>query len=113
MKFIVTAGQQSDYTQADMLIDSITNAYVIADKGYDSTAFRLKIIEQNCISVIPPRVNRKEQYEYDKHLYKERHAVECLFSKIKYFRRVFSRFDKSLRNFSAFLSFAGACIWLR
>lgn len=113
LKFIITAGQQSDYTQADMLINGITNAYVIADKGYDSIAFRLKITEQNCISVIPPRVNRKKQYEYDRHLYKERHAIECLFSKIKHFRRVFSRFDKSLRNFSAFLSFAGVCIWLR
>src|SRR5262245_55490630 len=33
LKFIITAGQQSDYTQADMLIDGITNVYVIADKG--------------------------------------------------------------------------------
>ena len=113
LKFIVTAGQRNDITQANALLDGVVDAYVIADKGYDSTELRLKIVEQNCISVIPPRANRKEQYEYDEHLYKERHAVECLFSKMKHFRRVFSRFDKSIRNFSAFLSFAGACIWLR
>jgi transposase len=113
LKFIVTAGQRNDITEADMLIKDITNAYIIADKGYDSTELRLKIAQQDCISVIPPRSNRKEQYEYDEHLYKERHAIECLFSKLKHFRRVFSRFDKSLRNFLAFLSFAGACIWLR
>jgi transposase len=113
LRFIVTAGQRNDITQANMLLEGITDAYVIADKGYDSTELRLKILEQNCISVIPPRANRKEQYEYDEHLYKERHAVECLFSKMKHFRRVFSRFDKSARNFSAFLSFAGTCIWLR
>ena len=113
LRFIVTAGQRSDITQANMLLEGIANAYVIADKGYDSTDLRLKIVEQNCISVIPSRRNRKEQYEYDEHLYKERYAIECLFSKMKHFRRVFSRFDKSLRNFSAFLSFAGACIWLR
>jgi transposase len=113
LKFIVTAGQRNDITQANALLDGFVDAYVIADKGYDSTELRLKIVEQNCISVIPPRTNRKEQYEYDEHLYKERHAIECLFSKIKHFRRVFSRFDKSIRNFSAFLSFAGACIWLR
>lgn len=113
LKFIVTAGQKNDITQADILIEGIGNAYVIADKGYDSTELRLKIIEQNCIAVIPSRVNRKEKYEYDKHLYQERHTIECLFSKLKYFRRICSRFDKSLRNFSAFLSFAGALIWLR
>jgi transposase len=113
LKFIVTAGQRNDITQANALLDGVVDAYVIADKGYDSTELRLKIVEQNCTSVIPPRANRKEQYEYDEHLYKERHAVESLFSKMKHFRRVFSRFDKSIRNFSAFLSFAGACIWLR
>jgi len=113
LKFIVTAGQRNDITQANFLLEGITNAHVIADKGYDSTEFRLKITEQNCIFVIPSRSNRKKQYEYDEHLYKERHAIECLFSKIKHFRRVFSRFDKSIRNFSAFLSFVGACIWLR
>ena len=113
LKFIITAGQRNDITQANALLENVTNAYVIADKGYDSTELRLKIIEQNCISVIPPRSNRKNQYEYDEHLYKERHAVECLFSKMKHFRRVFSRFDKSARNFSAFLSFVGTCLWLR
>jgi transposase len=55
----------------------------------------------------------KEQYKYDEHLYKETHAIECLFSKMQHFRRIFSRFDKSARNFLVFLSFVGACIWLR
>lgn len=113
LKFVVTAGQRNDITQANLLLEGVTDAHVIADKGYDSTELRIKIMEQNCTSVIPPRSNRKNQYEYDEHLYKERHAIECLFSKIKHFRRVFSRFDKSMRNFSAFLSFVGACIWLR
>ncbi|MCX5924809.1 MAG: IS5/IS1182 family transposase, partial [Candidatus Dependentiae bacterium] len=39
--------------------------------------------------------------------------VECCFSKMKQFRRIFSRFDKTKRNFLSFLSFVGACLWLR
>jgi transposase len=113
LKFIITAGQRNDITQADALLENVSNAYVIADKGYDSTKLRLKITNQNYVSVIPPRANRKNQYEYDEHLYKERHAVECLFSKMKHFRRIFSRFDKSARSFVSFLSFVGACLWLR
>ena len=89
------------------------NAYVIADKGYDSLEFRLQITDQKCISVIPPRSNRKEQFEYDEHLYKERNPIECMFSKMKHFRRIFSRFDKSAKNFCSFLSFTGAILWLR
>ena len=113
LKFVITPGQRNDITQADVLLKDISESYIIADKGYDSTELRSKLIEQNCIPVISPRSNRKEQYSYDEHLYKERHAIECLFSKIKHFRRVFSRFDKSARNFLSFLSFVGACIWLR
>jgi transposase len=113
LKFVVTPGQRNDITQADILLKDVSESYVIADKGYDSTELRSKLIEKNCVPVIPSRSNRKEQYPYDEHLYKERHAIECLFSKMKHFRRVFSRFDKSARNFLSFLSFVGACIWLR
>jgi transposase len=113
LKFIITPGQQSDITQANFLLKDVVNSYVLADKGYDSSDLRLKIIEQNCIPVIPSRSNSRNPYQYDKYVYKERHAIECLFSKMKHFRRVFSRFYKSMRNFSAFLSFVGVCIWLR
>ena len=44
--------------------------------------------------MIPPRKNRKEPREYDLHLYKERHLIECFFNKIKHYRRLFSRFEK-------------------
>jgi transposase len=113
LRFIVTAGQRSDITQASDLLKSTTESYVLADKGYDSSLLRLKLIEQNCKPVIPSKLNSKNPFKYDKFIYKERHLIECFFSKIKYFRRVFSRFDKSVRNFSAFLAFVGACIWLR
>lgn len=113
LQFIITPGQTSDVTQAKKLLDNVSSSYVIADKAYGSSIIRAYIKEKNCIDVIPSKANSLQPIEYDKHIYKERHAIECFFSKIKYFRRVFSRFDKSARNFTAFLSFVGACIWLR
>lgn len=113
LKITITAGQKNDITQADTLLHNVFNAYVIADKGYSSKVLRSKIIAQHCQPVIPPKSNALQPWEYDTHIYKERHVIECFFSKIKYFRRVFSRFDKSARNFMAFLSFVGACLWLR
>lgn len=65
------------------------------------------------MAVIPPRTNRKEQREYDTHLYQERHVVECFIGKIKHYRRVFSRFDKLASRYLGFLQFAAALIWLR
>ncbi len=71
------------------------------------------IIEQGAQAVIPPRANRREQREYDRHLYRERHLVECFINKIKHYRRVFSRFEKLSKNYLGFLSFVSALIWLR
>lgn len=113
LQFIITPGQTSDITQAKFLLDDVYNSQVIADKAYGSIEVRTQIRKQNCKDVIPSRVNSLEPVEYDKHIYKERHAIECFFSKMKYFRRIFSRFDKSARNFASFLSFVGALIWLR
>lgn len=113
LKIILTPGQRNDVTQATYLLENVENSYVIADKGYDSSAVRDQIIQQNNVSVIPSRENSTAPVNYDKDIYKSRYVVECFFSKIKYFRRVFSRFDKSARNFSSFISFAGAILWLR
>ena len=113
LKFIITSGQRNDCTQAKALLENVKNSEVMADKAYDSNDIRKQIVDQNCNAVIPPRKNRIKSYDYDEFLYKERHVIECFFGKIKHFRRVFSRFDKSARNFTAFLSFVGAIIWLR
>lgn len=71
------------------------------------------VFNNECIAIIPPKKNRKEQREYDKHIYKERHLVEYFFSKTKHFRRIFSRFDKSADVLLSFLNFVGALIWMR
>ncbi|QQR49192.1 IS5 family transposase [bacterium] len=113
LKIIITPGQRNDITQAETLLKATQNSCVIADRGYDSDALRTLLNNQKCTVVIPPRSNRKIQYEYDEHLYKERHLVECFFSKIKHFRHVFSRFDKKAQNYLSFVSFVGAILWLR
>ena len=86
---------------------------IIADKAYDSNDFIEILKEQQCEPNIPLAKNRKEPRDYDEHLYKERHAIECFFGKIKHFRRIFSRFDKSAQSYLSFLHFVGVLIWIR
>ncbi|ETO91392.1 MAG: hypothetical protein P857_307 [Candidatus Xenolissoclinum pacificiensis L6] len=81
--------------------EDIKSTTVIGDKGYDSKKFRDHLDDKQCKVVIPPRRNRKVQYEYDKHIYIERHVIECFFGKLKHFRRVFSRFDKTKSSYQA------------
>ena len=109
----MTAGQRSDHTQAAALIAGFETEYVIADKGYDSDEFRLAIAAANATAVIPSKASRKVPYDYDEHLYKERHLVECFINKLKHFRRCFSRFDKLASRYLGFLALSSALIWLR
>jgi len=67
---------------------------VIADQGHDAQQFIEYLTDAGMVAVIPARTNRKEARDYDIHLYRERHVVECFIGKINHYRRVFSRFDK-------------------
>jgi transposase len=113
LRFLLTGGQRHDITQANDLIENFEFECVIADRSYDSEEFLQKIAEKEAITVIPPRRNRKDHRDYDHHLYKERHLIECFFNKIKHYRRIFSRFEKLDKRLLGFLSLAGALIWLR
>jgi len=113
LKIIVTEGNASDITCASALMEGHRDITIIADKGYDSNDFLIEGLVNGFTMEIPPKKNRNYQRKYDKHVYKERHLIECFMGKIKHFRRVFSRFDKTIRNFKAFLFFAAAHIWLR
>jgi transposase len=113
LRFILTGGERNDITQAERLIENFAAEYVIADKGYDSEAFVLKLKARNSEVVIPSRSNHKVQRKIDEHLYKERHLIENQISKLKHFCRVFSRFDKLAKNYLSFIHFASTVIWLR
>ena len=113
LNIAITGGNASDMSKAQELIENATDTRIIADKGYDANDLILQGLMQDCEVVIPPKKNRILQREYDQHTYKDRHLVECFFGKIKHFRRIFSRFDKSLRNFASFIYLACAHVWLR
>jgi transposase len=113
MKFILSPGNDHDITQAEELTKELVNTKLLADKGYDSKKFVDYLKKKDCEAVIPSRSNSKEKRGVDKYLYKERHFVENFFSKIKWFRRTFSRFCKTSSSFMAFLHFASTLIWLR
>ena len=113
LKIVLTGGNMSDIDSAQELVSENSNLKILADKGYDSNDFIISGLMRNCEMVIPPRKNRIYQREYDEHIYKERHVVECFFGKIKHFRRVFSRFEKAKENFASFVYLACAHVWLR
>ena len=113
LHFTLTGGQVHDITQAEALITDYSAENVIADKAYDSDGFLQVVVNYGAVPVIPPRSKRKVSRQYDKHLYRERHLVQCFINKIKHYRHIFSRFDKLANRYLGFISFVGALIWLR
>lgn len=101
-----------DITQAEALIEGFAMQQVIGDKGYDSKPFIATIEQAGAQAVIPPRENRREPRDYDRHLYRERHLIECLFNRLKQFRRIATRYEKLARNFLSMLNLVGAYVWL-
>ena len=112
VRWLLTPGQESDISQAPALLEGFSPERVIADKGYDADSFIDKIRSLGAEPVIPPRSNRVEQREYDRHWYKNRNLVERFFNRIKQFRRIATRYEKLDRNFMAMIDIACICIWL-
>lgn len=113
LRLLLTAGQRHDSPQASALIEGFEPQVLIADKGYDSGPLLESVTARGIEAVIPPKKNRLVQREYDRHLYRERHLIECFINKIKQYRRVFSRFEKLSKNYLGLLSFVSALVWLR
>jgi transposase len=86
VRFTLTAGQKGDAPQAAALIEGFPAAVVMADTAYDADHLRKAIAAKGALAVIPNNPSRALKYPLDKHLYAQRHLVECCFSKLKQFR---------------------------
>jgi transposase len=113
VEFKLTPGQAADISEAEALLENHDFDAVLGDKGFDSKKLIDFIQSRGAEAVIPPRSNLKDQREYDRHLYKERNLVERFINRIKQFRRVATRFEKTARNFLAFVQLASIMVLLQ
>jgi transposase len=65
VRLLLTAGQTSEYTQAEALVKGFEAGYVLVDKGYNADTFISAIAENQAIPVIPAKKNRKVSRELD------------------------------------------------
>ena len=112
IRIALSAGNIHDIVPAGEMLSGLHPFYVLADRAYDCNKFIRLAESQGAQAVIPPRRNRIDQREYDRHIYKERHLVECFFAKIKKFRRVSTRYDKLERIYRAPVMIAACMVCL-
>ena len=115
--FHLTGGQEHDLAGADALLPELEAETLIADKAFDADARVLEPLaeagkEAGKTAVIPPRNTRKTPRAFDTDLYKARHLIENFFAKLKQFRAIATRYDKTARCFLAGIHLAATAIWL-
>ncbi|MFE8647284.1 IS5 family transposase [Sphingomonas sp. NCPPB 2930] len=111
--FHLTPGQAHDLEGADALLADTPAQTVIADKAYDAQARLVApLLERGKSVVIPSRATNKHPREHDRHLYKARHLIENFFARLKQYRAIATRYDKTARNFLGAIHLAACMAWL-
>ena len=102
-----------DLEGADALLPDMAADALLADKAFDADKRVIEpLLARGKSIVIPPKSNRKGQRDFDKDAYKARHLIENFFCKLKQYRAIATRYDKTARNFLAAIYLAAAIIWL-
>jgi transposase len=113
VRFVLMPGQRNDIMGVRPLIEGLSFDALLADKAFDANWLRADIFERGAQAVIPPRKHRKTQIDYDADMYKWRHLVENYFAKIKEFRGIATRYDKTDDSFRANINLTATLIACR
>ena len=113
LSFFLTGGQAHDLVRADHLLPSMQAETLIADKAFDADERVLvPLAAAGKTSVIPPKANRRFPRDFDRDIYQARHLIENFFAKLKQFRAIATRYDKTAQNFLAAIHLTAGLIWL-
>ena len=114
LRVVLGPGQQADCRRVAELLDAAEGASnVLADKAYDTDAVLARVATMGAQAVIPSKKNRRVQRVIDRHLYRDRNKIERFFSRLKQFRRLATRYDKTASSFLGMVHFVSALLWLR
>lgn len=106
MAFLLSAGNVDDCTEAVSLLKllpALKDCDILADKAYGTKEIRTYLHDQSARYTIPPKVNTKQPWPFDKETYKRRNVIERFFNRLKEFRRAETRYDKRDDSFLALL----------
>ncbi len=111
--FFLTGGEAHDLVGADHLLPKVQANTILADKAFDADERVIRpLLEAGKTAVIPSKKGRKSPRDYDRDLFKARHLIENFFAKLKQFRAIATRYDKTARNFLAAIHLAAVVTWL-
>ena len=111
---VLGAGQQHDCTRALELLQAVQKTgKVLADKAYDTNQVLAAVAALGAEAVIPSQPRRRMARPVDRACYRQRNRIERLMSRLKQFRRLATRYDKTASSYLGFVHFVCALMWLR
>ncbi|MFJ2864128.1 IS5 family transposase [Kitasatospora sp. NPDC087314] len=134
LAFVVTAGNINDCTQLTTVMDAIRVPrigpgrprirpdHLLGDKGYSSKAIRTWLRQRRITHTIPERADQVANRQrggrkggrppvFDKQLYKQRNVVERCFNRLKQWRGLATRYDKTAMSYRAAVTLASLLMW--
>lgn len=101
VRFVILPGQASDLAGMPELLEGLSFGALIGDKAFDADWLLGDIDGRGAEAVIPSKRHRREPRDHDPEMYGWRHQIENFFAKIKEFRAVATRYDKTDESFAA------------
>jgi putative transposase len=108
LRIIMTAGHRSDCPYGPELVNGFRPRAILADRAYDTNAMIAKAAELKAELVVPSKSNRKFPRCITKSVYKRRNIIERVIGRLKDYRRLSMRFEKTDSNFFSFIFIAAA-----
>jgi transposase len=110
VRFVLLPGQRHDTVGVPPLIEGIAFGALLGDKAFDVDWLRAELDARGAVAVIPPKAGRKTFIPCDRAMYRWRHLIENYFARLKEFRAVATRYDKTDGSFRATINLAAAII---
>ena len=110
VRFVLLPGQRHDTVGVQPLIEGIAFGALLGDEAFDADWLRSGLDDRGAAAVIPPETNRKGAIDFDRDMYRRRHLIENTFAKLKEFRAVATRYDKTDTSYAATIHLAAAII---
>jgi transposase len=115
LHLVLTPGEAADSPQLPILLAAlpVQPGAVVADKAYDTNTVLDTLAQREVEAVIPPKVNRLDQRDYDDNLYADRNKIERFFGRLKEARGFATRYEKTALSFLAGAHLLAALDWMR
>ena len=110
MRFVLLPGQRHDSVGVQPLIEGIAFGALLGDEAFDADRLRADLGGRGAAAAIPPKANRKAAINFDRDMYRWRHLIGNTFAKLKEFRAVATRYDKTDTSYAATIHLAAAVI---